>query len=519
MDYNKAIKTAGFMTMTTILAKVLGLLRDMVLAAFYATGPELTAFLAASKIPLLLFDVVIGGVISATFIPVYNSVLVRGDKKKAFKFTNDYVNLILVITIVLTIVGVLFGEYLIQFTLTGSGISTETRLLATQLSRIMFAMIIFTGLAYSFVGILNSNGEFYITSILSLVSNIIIIVYFILFREKASVYGLAITMLFAWASQALIQVPYLKKYGFRYKPSFTFNTPEIKMAIALALPMLISTWAQPLSSLINMRMASYLNNGSAVSALELANRLYIVITGVFAYVASNLSFPYLAKAEASGQKDVIKKMKGVLLNTMTFIMAPIMIGLILLAHPIVRVVYERGNFTAADSALTAAALMSCAFGMLALSYNEILNKIFYALKNSKVPMYTAMVGIACNIFLSMKLPTYFGIAGLGYAIAAGSIITALLNLIMMSKELGSVFEREELMDFLKVIVAVALMGLVVVSTKNLLEHKFLSVILPTVLGALVYFLACGLLKVSTLQQFRAFLNSKMRLKRGEADGR
>ncbi|PHV71282.1 murein biosynthesis integral membrane protein MurJ [Sporanaerobium hydrogeniformans] len=508
MDYSKTIRTAGFMAITTILAKVLGLVRDMILAAVYATGMQATAFTAATEVPLRLFDVVIGGVITAAFIPIYNSVLTKENKKKAMKFANDYVNGVLVITILLTIFGLVFNRWLIGFI--APGIDAPTTELAIGLSRIMFGMIIFTGLTYVFVGILNSNGEFYITSMLSVVFNALLIGYFLFFIKKGGIYGLAITWVLAWAAQALVQVPHLKKFEFKYRPTLRLNTPEMRMALKLAVPILISSWAPPIASLINLRMSSYLNDGRAFTALSYSNKLYIVITGVFAFVASNLSFPYLAKAEASGRKDDIKKMRGLLLSTITFIMAPIMIGLILLALPIVRLAFERGNFTAADSALTAAALMGCSFGMLAHSYNEILNKIFYALKNSKTPMYTAMIGMGVNIIGSVILPPYLGIVGLGYAIALGYIVTAILNLMMMSRELGDFAQKEELVDLGKMVIAVTLMGGIVFVTRGFFENAILGVIVPTIIGATVYLVSCIGLKVSTVWQFIDFIQSKLK---------
>ena len=515
LDYSKTIKTAGFMAVTTILAKVLGLVRDMILAAVYATGPQATAFTAATEVPLRLFDVVIGGVITAAFIPIYNSVLTKENKEKAMKFANDYVNGVLVVTLLLTFFGLLFNRWLIGFI--APGIDAPTTELAISLSRIMFGMIIFTGLTYVFVGILNSNGEFYITSMLSVVFNIILIVYFIFFIKRGGILGLAITWVIAWAAQAFIQAPYLKKFQFKYKPTLQLNTPEMKMAIKLAVPILISSWAPPVASLVNLRMSSYLNGGKAFTALSYSNKLYIVITGVFAFVASNLSFPYLAKAEASGRKDEIKKMRGLLLIIITFIMAPIMVGLILLALPIVRLAFERGNFTAADSALTATALMGCSFGMLAHSYNEILNKIFYALRNSKTPMYTAMIGMGVNIVGSVILSRYMGIIGLGFAIALGYMITAILNLIWMSKELGDFGQRQEFIDLGKIALAVTLMGGAVFAIRGLFEGAPLGVLVPTGVGIVVYFVSCILLKVSAVWQFIDFVQAK--LKRGEINGK
>ncbi|ONI38052.1 murein biosynthesis integral membrane protein MurJ [Candidatus Epulonipiscium fishelsonii] len=448
MKYKKVIKVAGFMTVITIISKFLGLIREMMLASIYGVGPELTAFLAGSKVPLTLFDVTLGGVVSAAFIPVFSEAVVKKDKKAAFKFTNEYINFILMVTIVLTIGGLAFTKPLIMFTLSGNDILPETIELAINLSKIMFPMIIFTGLAYCFVGLLNCHEQFYITSVLSFVSNSVIILY--LLWKGTDIYGLAVVMLLAWSLQVLVQLPFAYKYGFRYKPIFKFS-PEIKEALLLAVPILVSSWAAPISSLVNMKMASELYEGKAIVAMELASRLYVVIAGIFAYVISNLSYPFLSKAGIDDDKHTIGNLLDTILKSITLIITPIMIGIIILAVPIVRIAYERGNFTAEDTQMTALALMSMGTGMLSFSYNEVLNKTFYALKQPKIPMYTAMIGIVVSIVLSVILPRYLAIVGLGLATSLGAITTNIINFIVIKKQVP--INRKKWVDFIKMAVS------------------------------------------------------------------
>ncbi|MDD6736019.1 MAG: lipid II flippase MurJ, partial [Clostridiales bacterium] len=283
----KMLKTAGFMAAATFLAKVCGLLRDALIAAFFGTGVAAEAYLTATKLPTTLFDIVIGGVISAAFIPVFNSVLERKDKKAALDFANRFIGMVLLISGLIAIFGIVFSDNLISFM--APDFDAETHELAKQLSSIMFPMIIFTGLAFSFVGILQSFGQFNIPAIMSLVSNLAVILYFVVFGKKFGVYGLAVTMLVAWSLQVIIQIPSLVKFKYKFRPRINFRDENIKKAMALALPMLISTWVQPLYTIVNTRLASGMYKG--VSSLEYANRLYLVVTGVFSFVVTNLMFP------------------------------------------------------------------------------------------------------------------------------------------------------------------------------------------------------------------------------------
>ena len=161
--------------------------------------------------------------------------------------------------------------------------------LAAQLTAIMFPMVIFTGLAFSFVGLLQSFGEYNIPSIISLVSNLAIILYYVVFGKKFGIYGLSVTMVIAWSLQFIILIPWIKKFGVKYRPDFKFKDPYIKQMLLLAGPMLISTWVQPLYSIVNQRFAS--NIDSAVTYIQQSNRLYIIVCRSIQFCGYKLDIP------------------------------------------------------------------------------------------------------------------------------------------------------------------------------------------------------------------------------------
>lgn len=280
--------TAVLMAAIVIVAKALGLLRDILVANAYGMQSAAQAYEIASRLPIMIFDFVIGGVVSAAFIPIFSELLVKRSEKDAMRFANSYVNLIFVLTATMALLGILFSDSLVRFLAPEA--SSEVLSLASYLSKIMFPMIVFTGLAFSFVGILQSLGEFRIPALISLVSNSIMVAYLFFLNSFFGIVGLAVAMLLGWASQALVQVPKLRSLGYRYSPVFDFASPEIKRSLKSALPILIGTWTQPICSLINTRYASGLDNGRAITALSYSNKLYIIIVGVFTFVATNLLF-------------------------------------------------------------------------------------------------------------------------------------------------------------------------------------------------------------------------------------
>lgn len=464
---NKMLKTAGFMTVATLLAKALGMVRDMLIAAYFSTSYIGDAYMTATKLPTMLFDLVIGGVITASFIPVFNGILTKENKKEAMAFSNKFIGMVMAVTVLISLVGCIFSGNLIG--LLAPEFDIQTHNLASELSAIMFPMIIFTGLAFSFVGILQSFGEFTIPSVMSLVSNLAVIIYFPLFGKRFGVHGLAVTMLIAWSLQVLIQIPALKKTGYKFKPSLKLKDKNIKATILLAGPLLISTWVQPLYSIVNTRIASGISGG--VTMLEYANRLYMVMVGVFSFVVTNLIFPKLSKSNASEDTKEADKLLSTSLKAIAIIILPLMAGFVILGKPIISIIYEHGNFTTNDAIKTGIALSCYSVGMIGFSVNEILTKSFFSKKNSKTPMYNAIISMIVNIIAAYTMSEVLGIYGLALATAIGSTVNALLNYLCTRIRYGKIFEKSDILSIIKTIVSSLIMAVVVLILYNILKDR------------------------------------------------
>lgn len=501
----KMLKTAGFMALATFLAKALGLVRDMMVAAFFGTGMEADAYMTATRLPTMLFDIVIGGVISSAFIPVFNSVIEKKSKKDALEFANRFIGMVLLISGTIAILGILFSDNLISFM--APEFDEQTHSLASILSSIMFPMIIFTGLAFSFVGILQSFGEFNIPAIMSLVSNLAVIVYFVLFGKKFGVFGLSFTMLVAWALQVVIQIPSLKRFKYRFSPKINLKDENIKRAFALALPMLISTWVQPLYTIVNTRIASGIYKG--VSTLEYANRLYLVITGVFSFVITNLMFPKMSRAYASGIKEDSKNMLVFSLKLITVIILPVMAVFIVLSKPIISILYQHGDFLLEDTIRTGGALSCYALGMIGMAYNEILSKAFFSMQNSKTPMVNAIISMIANIVAAYSLAPIWGISALAVSTALGSSVNALLNYICITKEYKNLLTKSDFLNILKIVAVTLVMMMVMLCLYNVLSGYFelglpggiIMCALCGIAGVLIYAGGCFLTKVDIFINF------------------
>lgn len=486
------INKAAVMAVIILLAKMLGLLRDVLVANLYGTTASAVAYETASRLPTLIFDFVLGGVVSAAFIPVFSDLLVKEGKKSAMRFAASYANLIFCLTGAITLIGVIFASPLV--TLLAPELPAETHALAVSLTQILFPMVICTGLAYSFVGILQSMGEFNIPALISLVSNSIMVAYLVFLGDRFGVMGLAIAMLCGWAAQIIVQIPKLRTFGFRPSLSAGIMSPHIKRSLKMALPILIGTWTQPLCSLINTRFASAMEEGRAITALGYANRLYTILVGVFSFVATNLLFPYFSRAAASGDMKKARSLMMQSLQALSFIIAPMAVGIALLAEPAIALIYERGSFTAADTALTAGALRFYAVGMLFAAANEVLSKSFFAENQPRLPMISSICAMVANIALVMWLSDY-GVGGIALASGIAAGVQCALNVCFMLRRTGGAAMRPAALDLAKSVLAAAIMGgVLLLVLPHLPEGNLLRCVCAVAIGAAVYALSAIVLR-------------------------
>ena len=497
MDNNEKKKgtllgSAALMGIIILVSKLLGLFRDTLVANFYGTGMESVAYTAASKLPVTIFDLVIGGVVSAAFIPVFNSVLVKKGKSDAMKFANAYVNLIIIVCVIISVIGIVFAGPLVSFI--APDIPADAAGLAVKLTRIMFPMIIFTGLAFSFVGILQSMGEYNLPALISLVSNFIMVSYLFTLNRFFGIVGLAVAMLLGWAAQAFIQAPKAYSLGFRYSPKANIFAPDIYRAAKSALPILIGTWTVPICNLINTRLASGIENGRAMTALDYANRLYIMIVGIFSFVATNLLFPYFSRAEAEGDREGASRMIRTSVKTLVYIIAPIAVGVMILSGPFTSIVYERGEFTASDTLITAEALSRYAVGMIFMAANEVMVKALFAASKPKIPMISSLASMVFNIALVTVFGEKLGIGGIALVSAVATVVNLAINLVFAHRTGVCRFTWRDVVDILVSVVSAAAMIPAIMAVSSLTGNAIVKVALSVCAAIPVYFAASFILR-------------------------
>lgn len=510
------VKAISLIIVITLVGKILGLLRDIMLAGNYATGMEASAFMTASRIPRVFFDAIFASAISSSFIPIFNEYLENKGKKEAFDLSSNFISIVGVFTLIMTVLGIAFSMPLTH--LFADGFDAETASLCSQLLKFLFPTVFFTGIAFSFVGILQSLDDFIAPAAMSIVSNGIIIVYFLFLNDRFGIYGLTAAFLLGWAAQGLIQIPSLIKKGYRYKFKIDLKDSGIKKIFILMASVMVSTWIQPINLLINTKFASRLYSGSAVSAIEYANSLYTIIVGVFVLSVANVIFPELSRLSTHNDEAKFKDTIKSTLKVMFYLLIPMMIGLMIVSTPLVRLLYERNEFGAFSTAITSKALFFFAIGMIGYGLQVILSRAYYAVQDGKTPLITGIVSIALNYIMCVMLIDKMEIGGLALASAASQTVSAIILIFPINKKMGNMFDADFLKDFIKILVSAGVMAVIAVFARDFvlngmadtLISRVLAVALPAGVGVFAYLAATIVLKTEetgiVLGYAKGFLN-------------
>ena len=507
---NDAVKTVSLMMVITLAGKLLGLFRDRLLTINYGSGMEANAFLTASRIPRVFFDTVFASAISACLIPVFSQYLQKNGKKDAFKFAGNFITVMSVFCTLLTVLGILFAEPLTSFF--ADGYDTETAQLCASLTRVMMPTVLFTGIAFSFVGVLQSLDEFNVPAAISLVSNCAVIIYYFTFNDKYGIYGLAVAFLIAWLLQAVIQVPSLVKKGFKFAPSLSLKSEGMRQVFKLMLPVMVSTWVLPINQTINSKFGSRLFDGAGVTAVELAYNMFTVIAGVFVLSVTNYVFPRFSKENASGDGAGLRKTVRDTLHTTLFIVIPMTAGLFVMARPVIDFIYGGGEFDAFSIDITSKALMIMSLGMIGYAVQAVLSRVFFAKQDGRTPLIAGVISIAVNVALCWSMTERFDVAGIAGASAVSFTVNGIL-LALPLKRMGLSFaDRQFMLDMCKIAVSSVVMAVLVYYLQiaiGAVAGKLITLAVPFVAGVAIYCVFAFIFRLPECELAIKFLKDKI----------
>jgi putative peptidoglycan lipid II flippase len=425
-------RSAGLVSILFAASRLLGLLREVVIGARFGTGAELDAYLAAFRVPDLIFYLVAGGALASAFIPTFTARLAKDDdprRRAAWRLASSVSNLLLLATTGLAIVAALLARPLVA-TLIAPGFGPEQQALTAQLMTLMLLAPIIFGLSGIVMGILNSFQHFLAPALAPVLYNLMILLAAWFLAPTLGVYGLAIGVVAGALAHLLVQLPALWRRRPLYSFTLGLGNPDVREVGRLMGPRVLGLAAVQINFLVAANLASRLGAGS-ISALNYAWLLMLLPQGIIAQGIATAIFPTLSAQAAQGQIGALRSTLNAALRAVIWLTVPAAVGLFLLRTPVIQVFLQRGEFSAESTAMTAYALAFFAFGLVAHSLLEVVTRAFYALHDTWTPVKIGIGAMLLNLALSLLLlrPLSFGGLALANTIATTVETLALLWLI------------------------------------------------------------------------------------------
>ena len=503
---------AGVVSALTLLSRITGLLRDVVISYLFGAGALAEAFFVAFRFPNLFRRLVAEGAMSVAFVPVFSDLMVRRQRVEVETALRALLGSALLVLIVLSGFGVLFAPQIVGIFAPGFAEVPEVQAPAISLTRILFPYLTLIGLVAVMAGFLNASRHFIAPALSPAVLNVAIITSALLLYAffETPIFALAYGVILGGLAQLFLQIVVLKWRGVRLRPAWKPRHDAVVRTMRLLGPVLIGTAVLQINVLFATALASLLPIGS-VSYLWYADRIFEFPLGLFVAALGTAALPSLATQAARGDHAEMRDTLGFALGLTNFVAIPATVGLITLADPIVAVLFERGAFSAADTVLTASALRAYAVGLWSAAASRLLAPAFYALGDARTPMLAAAAAVVTNIVASLALmgtvsataqPAWlaavinslsladFGHIGLALATSIGGAVNLLILAVLLWKRLGA-FAPDAIFGSLARSVAATLpMAVVVLGGKMLLADSLAGAAMASVL-AVVALVAAG----------------------------
>ena len=433
----KVARAAGVVGAATMLSRIFGFLRDMVVAAFFGAGLTTDAFFVAFRIPNMLRRLLAEGSLTVSFVPVFTEYLNRRSKPEALELANIAFTLLSIVLAVVSVLGVLLAPLIVTVMAPGFSRSPEQYELAVFLTRFMFPYIFLISLVALCMGILNSLRHFAAPALSPVVLNLCMIIAALSLRDffREPITALAVGVMAGGVLQLAMQWPFLVRLGVNLKPAFAFRHPGIRQMALLFLPAFFGAAIYQINIFIGTILASLLPTGS-VSYLYYADRVVELPLGVFAIAVGTAALPSLSGQVAQGLTEEFKRTISFSLRLILFVTIPATVALIVLREPIISVLFQRGHFGADATALTAQALLYYALGLWAFSTIRVIVSAFYALQDTKLPMRAAAVALVVNVAASVILMIPLRHGGLALATSIASAANVAILAVVLRRRIG-----------------------------------------------------------------------------------
>jgi len=516
-EKQKVTRAAGVVGAATLASRVGGFVRDLVIAYFFGAGPAADAFFVAFRIPNLLRRLFAEGALTISFIPVYTEVLKQKGKEEAFLLARSTYGLLAVILLAVCLLGAVFAPEVVRLMAPGFAPGGESYGLAVTLTRWCLPYIFFVSLTALAAGVLNSMGHFFAPAASPVVLNLCLIASAAALapRMDPPVLSLAVGVILGGLGQLLMQLPYLKAKGLSLKPAWDLANPALRRVAKLAAPAAFGAAVYQLTVFINTVLASLLPTGS-VSYLYYADRLIEFPLGIFAIAVSTAILPSLSRQAADRDHAALIDTMGFGLRLTMFINLPAMAGLIVLAQPLVLLLFARGRFGAAEAVSTAGALWGYAAGLWAFAALRSVLPAFYALKDTRTPVKVGLVTLVINLAASLALMGPLGHVGLALATSISGAANLGILLWLLRRRLGPLGGRALIKSMTKACVASLIMAAAVAAVAygpdwgetGGLFKRVARPLAGVAVGFVVFLLAAWVMRLPELRELKRILQRR-----------
>lgn len=502
----------------SLMSRVVGVLRDHILAGMFGAGRELDIYTSAFRIPDFIYTLLIAGALSAGFIPIFLKLYkkqesAKNKKNEAWEFTSRVINVTIIGVGTLSFLLFLFAPQIIHFLV--PGFSPADTKITTELTRIMILSPLILGLSAVVSSVLQSIRSFVVYSLAPIFYNLGIIAGAVFLVPHFGLFGLAYGVIIGALLHLLVQIPVLLAAGFRYTPSFSFRDTHVVKLLRMMVPRTFTLASTQITTLFITSFASMIGVGS-IAIFNFANNIASLPIGIIGISFALAAFPTLSEYAANQDMDGFKKQLSLTTGQILFFILPTTILFLLLRAQVVRVILGSGHFNWDDTILTATTV-----GMLSLSlFSECLiplfSRAFYAIHNTRTPLIIALLSTVVIVIGSFIFKSYFGVAGLALGLSLGSIAEVFLLWLALRKTIGSFGVRELSVSLFKILISVFAMAAVTQLLKYPLSTVldmdtfmgiFLHGLISGLAGLLVYGIFCAMLG---LQEMHLLLSSLRR---------
>jgi putative peptidoglycan lipid II flippase len=512
-------RSTAIFSLATGVSRILGLVREIVASYYFGAAGKINAFTVAFQVPNLVRSLVADAALSAAFVPVFTELLEKGDKRRAWRVASTLFWLVLLVLGALTALLMLLAPWIIK----PFGDPGGDADLAVGLSRVLFPIVALLGVSGIVVGILNSYEHFAVPALTPVFWNLAIIAGLVIGVPQADttdakLYVYAGSILAGTIIQVLLPMPWLRGRDDRLRILIDWRDPAVWRVLRLMVPVTLSLGLINFNLVVNSAFASRLIDPNlAPTAIDKAFRLYMLPQGMFSVAVATVLFPSLARLAARGDQAAFRNTVGLGLRQIAFMLIPASAVSAVLAEPITRLVYQRGEFEPSQTPVVAGALAAFSAGLFFNGTMLLLNRAFFSLQSNWIPTVVALLNLALNAALNAAFYR-FGTWGIPLATSIANVVGTVALFLLLRRRLGRLELRETADSLVRIMIASALLaGACFGSWYGLdraLGRSFLgqlgSVGIALSIGVVVYFLTCRALRV---RELGALLALRSRFKR------